>query len=350
MTSQNSQIAKQFDKQLDQFLRRHHLIQPHESFTLTTLGGGVSSDIWRVDIEDRSICIKRALPSLKVASEWTAPVIRNQFEWEWFNFVAKRFPNVVPRPIAHDSELQMLAMEYLSPIEYPVWKEQLLKGVIDKSFAEQVGKTLGRIHAYSAADKDVSKRFPTDDLFFALRIEPYLLTTAERHPELRNSITKIATTTSRTHFALVHGDVSPKNILVGPCGPVFLDAECAWYGDPAFDVAFCLNHFLLKCTVQTAKIEGLTSSYRNFCRGYFQEVTWEDRHELSARCARLLPALFLARVDGKSPVEYLNDERKKELVRKTASRFIESPTTDLLEIAEYWKSLLSESNFPASSV
>ncbi len=48
-------------------------------------------------------------------------------------------------------------------------------------------------------------------------------------------------------IALVHGDVSPKKVPAGPRGPVFLDAECAWYGDPAFDLAFCLNHLLLKC-------------------------------------------------------------------------------------------------------
>lgn len=349
MTSNSVLIAdEEFDTQLGKFLRRHGLAKSQESVKWTPLAGGVSSDIWRVDIGPRSICIKRALPNLKVASEWAAPVIRNQFEWEWFRFVAERFPGVVPQPIAHDSELQMLAMQYLPPAEYPVWKSQLMQGVIDASFAARVAQTLGRIHANSSADSYVRKLFPTDELFHALRIEPYLLTTAQRHPELRSLINKIADQTFSTHLALVHGDVSPKNILVGPDGPVFLDAECAWYGDPAFDVAFCLNHFLLKCTIQTAKVEAFISCYRNFCRSYLQEVNWEDRDELSARCARLLPALFLARVDGKSPVEYLTDKRMKELVRRTAYRFIQSPTTDLLEISEYWKALLSETGFGRS--
>ena len=76
---------------------------------------------------------------------------------------------------------------------------------------------------------------------------PYLLATARAHPDRAAALESLAETTARTKFTVVHGDVSPKNILIGPRGPVFIDAECAWFGDPAFDLAFCLNHLLLKC-------------------------------------------------------------------------------------------------------
>ncbi len=81
--------------------------------------------------------------------------------------------------------------------------------------------------------------FATDDTFYALRIEPYLVAPTRRHPDLAGTLARLAHATARTRLALVHGDVSPKNILIGRRGPVFLDAECAWYGDPAFDLAFC---------------------------------------------------------------------------------------------------------------
>ena len=45
---------------------------------------------------------------------------------------------------------------------------------------------------------------------------------------------------------LVHGDFSPKNLLVSGDRLVIIDCEVAWYGDPAFDLAFLLNHLCLK--------------------------------------------------------------------------------------------------------
>ena len=103
------------------------------------------------------------------------------------------------------------------------------------------------IHAKTAADPAVAAEFPTDAIFYDIRLEPYLVATARAHPDLAERLLALVAATQANKKALVHGDVSPKNILCGPHGPVFLDAECAWWGDPAFDLAFCLNHLLLKC-------------------------------------------------------------------------------------------------------
>ena len=113
---------------------------------------------------------------------------------------------------------------------------------------------------------------------------------------------------------MIHGDVSPKNILVGPRGPVFLDAECACIGDPAFDLAFCLKHLLLKCLWVPAARVALLDSFHRMFEAYLSGVDWEAPAALEVRCAELLPALFLARVDGKSPVEYVTTEDDKERV------------------------------------
>jgi Ser/Thr protein kinase RdoA (MazF antagonist) len=135
----------------------------------------------------------------------------------------------------------------------------------------------------------------------------------------------------------VHGDVSPKNILCGEHGPVFLDAECAWYGDPAFDLAFCLNHFLLKGARKGVERHDYLRAFLSFEAGYLAKVDWEDPLVLEARAAALLPCLLLARIDGKSPVEYLSTEAERNAVRRFAVPLIAQPPARVGDIAELWR-------------
>jgi aminoglycoside phosphotransferase (APT) family kinase protein len=143
-------------------------------------------------------------------------------------------------------------------------------------------------------------------------------------------------TTRNNKKALVHGDVSPKNILRGPNGPVFLDAECAWWGDPAFDLAFCLNHLLLKCLWTPRARSGFLTCFDALASAYLAGVTWEARDAIERRAAGLLPGLFLARVDGKSPVEYVTDDLQKDRVRGVARPLIANPPEHLMAIRDAW--------------
>lgn len=321
---------------LNEFLYRSDLLPRGAKALWTPLGGGVSSDIWRVELPETAICVKRALANLKVEADWRAPVERNNYEWKWFEFVYENFPEIVPRPIAHDSEMQMLAMEFLAPENFTVWKKELLDGKADADFAGKVGKWLGKIHAKSACDENAEKTFATDDLFFALRIEPYLLATAEKHFDLAARIKEIAERTLKWKIALVHGDVSPKNILKGAENPVFLDAETAWFGDPAFDLAFCLNHLLLKSAYKTEITNDYLRCFRRLTEAYFKEINWETPETLEARTAELLPILLLARIDGKSPVEYITEENTKNNIRRTARKFLNGKHKQLKALCIDW--------------
>jgi aminoglycoside phosphotransferase (APT) family kinase protein len=298
--------------------------------------GGVSSDIWRVDLADGPICVKRALPKLKVAAQWQVPVERNTYEHAWMDTVSRICPQAVPRLIGHDPKSSLFAMAYLDPSAYPVWKAQLREGRADRGFAAQVGVTLSTIHCATAGDGDIQARFNSDTIFHAIRLEPYLIAAGERHPDLVAILRALVETTATTKYALVHGDVSPKNILMGGQGPVFLDAECAWYGDPAFDLAFCLNHFLLKCLWTPYAANEFLACFRVLADTYLAQVSWEPRRECETRAAQLLPGLFLARVDGKSPVEYLTDERDKDQVRKVARTLLLEPTNELEVVCNKW--------------
>ena len=334
--------ADPIDPDLAAFAREASLARPGETVVWTALAGGVSSDIWRLDAGGRTVCVKRALAKLKVADDWRAPVDRNLYEWRWFETVRAHFPESVPRPIALDEARGVFAMEFLQPADHPLWKARLLAGEADPAFAAKVGARLGQIHAATARDPAMAARFPTDALFHALRLDPYLVATARRRPEVARVIEALVARTATTHLALAHGDVSPKNILIGPRGPVFLDAETAWYGDPAFDLAFCLNHLLLKALVAPTARADLHASFESLTRAYLAQVTWEPADALEARAASLLPGLFLARVDGKSPVEYLTLEFQKDQVRRTAIPLLLAPPTRLAAVQAAWDATLDD--------
>jgi aminoglycoside phosphotransferase (APT) family kinase protein len=227
-------------------------------------------------------------------------------------------------------------MRYYDPAGYKLWKSELRDGRTDPALAARVGADLARVHGGTAGKADIAARFETDDIFHAIRLEPYLVAAGRQHPELAARLAWLVRTTAAGKRALVHGDVSPKNILIGPNGPMFLDAECAWYGDPAFDLAFCLNHLLLKCLWTSAAQDGFLASFTALARAYLDGVSWEAPAEIEARTAALLPGLFLARVDGKSPVEYVTCERDKDHVRSVARLFLLKPTKILDEIKAMW--------------
>ncbi|MEO3470762.1 phosphotransferase [Roseomonas sp. CAU 1739] len=301
------------------------------------LAGGVSSDIWHVVLPDgRQVCVKRALAKLKVAADWRAPVIRNRYEARWLARATQAVPGSAPALFGQDEASGTLVMEWLPPEQHPVWKARLHAGDADPSFAAEVGRRIARIHAFAAERPELSAEFPTDSLFHAIRLDPYLIATARAHPDLEPVLAGLAARTAATRLTLVHGDVSPKNILVGPGGPIFLDAECAWWGDPAFDLAFCLNHLLLKCLWTPSAAAGFLHCFEVLATAYLAGVAWEAPATLEARAASLLPGLFLARVDGKSPVEYLTREKDKDRVRRVARALLVCPPDRLRTVRLAW--------------
>lgn len=318
-------------------LERMGLLAPGEPLVLEALAGGVSSDIFRVTLAAGSVCVKRALPQLRVQADWRAPVERNRYEVAWMRTAAEVLPKAVPAILGDDPQSGCFAMTWLDPAEYPVWKHQLRDGILDGHTAREVGRRLAAIHAHAAGRETLARAFDTDHIFVPIRIEPYLLATARAHPQHAAALQGLAEATRLAKRTLVHGDVSPKNILVGPEGPVFLDAECAWYGDPAFDLAFCLNHLLLKCLWRPQWWPHYLHAYTALFETYLSGVDWEPRAELETRAARLLPGLFLARVDGKSPVEYVTTEVDRQTVRRVAGALLNQPAEGLAEVREAWR-------------
>ncbi|NJN52066.1 MAG: aminoglycoside phosphotransferase family protein [Gammaproteobacteria bacterium] len=211
------------------------------------LSGGVSSDIWRIEGPAHTYCVKRALPRLKVAADWHAPISRNAEEVRWLRFAATVAKDQVPTVIAADAERGVAVLSYFEPRLWEPYKTLLMRGGTRPAIGRELGDLLGRLHRASAGDAVLAAQFDNLALFDALRLEPYFMGATVRNPELTGILTDIVQSQRQHRTVLIHGDFSPKNILIHQSRPpVVLDAECANWGDPAFDVAFMLSHLLLK--------------------------------------------------------------------------------------------------------
>lgn len=301
-------------------LRAAGLVRDGE-VVLEPLTGGVSCDVWKVETPSGPIVVKRPLPQLRVAAEWLAPVERGTSEVRWLRRARGVNPRLVPEVLAELTTGHAFAMRFLPGC--PVWKDELMAGRVDVALAAQVGSGIAAIHAATAHSETDRDAFPNDDMFRALRIDPFLLHVAQHDAELAPALTALAADLSGRKIALVHGDVSPKNILVGPDGPVFLDAECATYGDPAFDLAFCTTHLLLKAVWSgDARFDEAATA---LVGAYRAGIDWEETADVLLRTGKLTAALLLARVEGKSPAPYLTDPGHKAVVRDQARALIRAP-------------------------
>jgi len=320
-------------------LDRLGLLAPGETPRLEALTGGVSSLIVRADTARGPVCIKKALAKLRVASDWHAPVERSLAELAWLKLIGEIIPGAVPRVLGEDRVAMAFAMEFLDPVSHPVWKSQLRDGIIEPATARAVAERLVRIHAATAARRELASQFAHYEQFYALRLESYFAATAQRHPDRAQALHALIAGVRDTKLALMHGDVSPKNILIGPRGPVFLDAECACWGDPAFDLAFCANHLLLKCVWRPQWTARYAECFGVLTQTYLDGVNWEPRALLEARACALLAGMLLARIDGRSPVEYITEEAGKAEVRGYARSLLAAPAGSLAAIGSQWTGL-----------
>ena len=316
-------------------------LAPGPGVRLTALDGGVSSDIHLVETPTGRFVVKAALPKLRVRDDWFADVSRNRVEQDWFAFAGGVAPDAVPRILAADPRAGWFAMEYVAD-GMANWKSLLLAGDASPVHARRAGELLGRLHRASWGDRRVQARFATLPNFHALRIEPYLLTTAQRVPAARAELIAEAERLATTGLALVHGDYSPKNLLVSADRLVVLDAEVAWFGDPAFDTAFLLTHLHLKGLVHARRPAPMLALIPEFWSAYRAALGPEVDPSGEARAVRLLLCLLLARVHGRSPVEYLTTGGQRDRVTRFVLAHLPDPPRDLATLAAAWRRALTD--------
>jgi phosphoglycerate dehydrogenase-like enzyme/tRNA A-37 threonylcarbamoyl transferase component Bud32 len=281
------------------------------------LSGGVASDLEIRQAPDGPVVVKRALSKLRVQADWFADPGRSLTEAEALRAAADLLgADAVPEVLSVDPAEHAFTMRLVDS-RFRNWKQDLLAGRVDQATAGAAGSVLGLLHTRSARQPELRARFGDQTYFQQLRIGPYFERVAERAPGLRSAIRDVTAGMVSRRSALVHGDYSPKNILADGSRIVILDWEVAHWGDPRFDVAFCLTHLLLKARRQNADDKALTSAASQFLTGYAETgpAVLDDALYPIAGC------LLLARLDGDSPVEYIADLDTGS-VRRLAASFL----------------------------
>lgn len=296
---------------LEEYLRERRYVGQREPLKCEKLTGGVSNKTVRVVLPGATAWVlKQALPKLRVSSDWFSDPQRIHVEANGLRWLNRLAPcGSTPALLWEDRQNHLLAMESVPP-GHENWKSVLLAQKIKLEHFEQFGALLGTIHRRSSeAETEVRPVFESTEHFETLRLNPYYVSTAENIPDSAKFFRELIDETRAYRLALVHGDFSPKNTLVYRGKMIVLDYEVIHFGDPAFDIGFAVTHFLSKAHhLPQCRVE-LANGAKIFWRAYFSEissVTWGSA--VGARAVRNTLGCLLARVAGKSPLEYLSGE------------------------------------------
>lgn len=314
------------------YLREHGYAGADEPLEVSFLAGGVSNQVLYVRRSADSgedFVLKQARGQLRTADPWFCTVERIWREvavLEVCADVLARHPEVLartPRVLFADRDNYCFAMT-AAPVPHEVWKQRLLRGSLnlphEQEIAQQCGELLGVLHAETWEDEQVAHGELADrEIFDDLRLDPYYRTTAARQPEFAKYFEELIQSVLAHRLCLVHADFSPKNLLVSDAGLLMVDFETGHYGDPAFDLGFFLTHLMLKSFHLADQAEeyltlpvSFWNAYRLRVAAVVGEGAWSD---LERRAMQNLAGCAWARLDGKSPVEYLTHEPTRAAVR-----------------------------------
>jgi streptomycin 6-kinase len=310
------------------YLVARGVVPSPEGLIVEELAGGVSGTVLAVRGPGVSLVVKQALPKLRVAEEWLAPVRRTDTEAAALRVAERLVPGRVPPVVDSDDAAHVLVLRHAPP-GWRNWQAELLDGRAHAASGRWAGETLGRLHAGTAGDAEIAAAFGDYEAFAHLRLDPYHGTVTERLPQLAEALQPLVEELREARICLVHGDYAPKNVLLGPDGAWVLDMEVAHYGHPVFDLAFFLAFPLLTALQLPELAPACSELAESFLAAY-------DR-----RAPRLVPsaesvtahtgAMLLARTDGRSPATFLSARALKR-ARALGRQLLLDPAPDLAAV------------------
>ena len=292
---------------------------------MEVLTGGVSCVVLAVATAEVDLVVKQALPELKTKAKWVADQRRAIVEADAMRVYHSITPDSVPELIDIDPDNFTLTMSRL-PHSCTNWKQDMLEGRIYPEMGEKLGRVLAQWHNAAAQSAEIKDKFMEDSLFEQLRVSPFYRSVKDKNPNLQDVISNLIGEITTIKTTLVHGDFSPKNILAtSDHSPIVLDFEVAHTGNPVFDLAFVSAHLLCKTirTQSAAEKVAITKTALNFLSSYSENT----RISIAETLPQHVALIALARVEGVSPVNYLDEPAQQKLVALTNSALLDSTMT-----------------------
>jgi len=323
-------------RELNQYLVDTHRLENAKVLSMQNLPGGVSNRAVLVYLNDgRGWVVKQALEKLRVAVDWFSDPARIHREALGIKYLYNLAPpgSITPL-IFEDKDNHILAMQAV-PQPHENWKVLLLQGEIDQNDVQQFAEILAAIHRHAWEQRGALKSTFDDDQYFeSLRLEPYYAFAAQQVPEAAAFLQDVIAQTRLHKITLVHGDYSPKNILKYQGKLILLDHEVIHWGDPAFDVGFSLTHLLSKAHYLKGQRNAFAQAAQFYWEHYIARlgnVDWKE--QLEEHAARHTLACLLARVAGRSPLEYL-DAAQREVQKNAVIKIMQNPPKHISVLIE----------------
>ena len=283
-----------------------------------------------VTTSSKKLVLKQALAELKVSEKWEADQRRAIVEADAIELFNKLSPDQVPKLVFLDPQRFILVLERV-PVGSTVWKSDLLAGVINPDIGGALGKTLASWHNFGEITPSAKIKFMEDSLFEQLRIDPFYRFVAAKNPQIEVAIRKLINELEGDKTTIVHGDFSPKNIMVAMNDDVYiLDFEVTHVGNPVFDLAFLIAHLVCKFFRAEDRLQAklLANTANTFVKEY------EKLRAISPSVAKHAALIALARVEGKSPVNYLSADQQKKLQSFTKAILADKSDFSVAELFE----------------
>ncbi len=332
------------------YLQQEGHIAPGEVPQIRSLAGGVSNRTVLVTrASGEAWVIKQALDKLRVPVDWfSSPqrIHREAAGLRWLTALAP--PGTLPGFVFEDHQRHLLAMQAV-PQPHANWKQVLLAGQLNPDHVRQFARLLATVHRKAYERRaEVAPAFADRSFFESLRLEPYYEYTAGQVPAAATFLSALVAETRATHLTLVHGDYSPKNILLYQDRLVLLDHEVIHFGDPAFDLGFSLAHLLSKAHHVVSLRAAFAAAAEDYWATYRRELgdlPWAEA--LEPRAVRHTLGCLLARVAGRSQLEYLRDDERRRQ-RDAVTRLMQSPPDAMPALVRWFVEEIERSEQPLS--
>ena len=306
----NAELNIENPLELLNYLRDGGSIEKNTEVRISLLSGGVSNRTVLLEFDDGSSWVmKQALDKLRVEGDWFCSPERIFYEAEAMRWLDQYVHGNTPKLIFEDQSQYILAMEAVQP-PFENLKTLLISSPPRSIYFKSAGKLLGQIHLQgSKQETHIPELFNDNQFFQTLRIEPYYLETIKKVGESKSFFETLIADTNNDRYTFVHGDYSPKNLLVKDDKLILLDHEVVHYGDGTFDLGFFIAHLLSKSNHLPEYNAEFISGVLVFFEAYLDQTKMMNKSREQRAVSHTI-GCFLARVCGLSQLEYLSEEQR----------------------------------------